>query len=75
MPTQAEIRRNGRPATRAKTRSAAEPHPGYEPDGSDADAEYGARNPCFNQAHRANPGGRERKDEEHLGRADQGLDR
>lgn len=45
---QAEFRRYERPSTRAKIRSAAESHSGYEPGGSDGDAEYGTRHPCFN---------------------------
>ena len=75
MQTQAEIRRSSCTATRAKARSAAESHPRYEPGGSHANAEYGARNPCSNYAHRTGPCGRKRKDEEQLGCADQGLDR
>jgi hypothetical protein len=48
MLAQPQIGRNSRPSMWAKARSAAEPHPGYEPSGSNANAEYGASNPRFN---------------------------
>ena len=70
-----EITSSGCTAMRAMARSAAEVHSRYQPGGSYADAEYGARNPRSNYANRAGPGGCEREDEEQLGCADQRLDR
>ena len=44
----AEIRRSCRAPMRAKARPTAEAHSRYEPGRSDADTDYGARNPRFN---------------------------
>ncbi len=75
MLVQAEISRSGRASTRVKAGSVAKAHLRYQPYDSDDDAEDGTRNPCCNYPRRAGPGACEQKNEKHLSRTDQGLDR